>query len=192
MHWVQSSKVPAGHLRSLGLSLQYCGAVVVLLLWVWWGVWMADLPIQAVSCWMNWLHERHSSNIVFFLCFLLPNLFLGFLFLHHRVYSGAVFFLTPLVDLFCTSLGTIPLVQLYYHQTFSFPVLAQSYQSSSHRYLRWWVWSQMDTEGLDSVGGSTGSMKEAGQKRALQQQSSKLAGRLFHFMVLYDLETLSR
>lgn len=50
----------------------------------------------------------------------------------------------------------------------------------------------MDTEGLDSVGGSTGSMKEAGQKRALQQQSFKLAGRLFHFMVLYDLETLSR
>lgn len=35
-------------------------------------------------------------------------------------------------------------------------------------------------------------MKETGQKGTVQQQSSKLAGRLFHFVVLYDLESLSQ
>lgn len=50
------------------------------------------LSSQTVSCCTNWLHERHYSSVIFLPILLLPDRFLGFLFLYHRVNNGIGFF----------------------------------------------------------------------------------------------------
>lgn len=138
------------------------------------------------------LQEKHYSSITFLPFLLLPDRFLGFLFLYHSVNNGTFFF--------NYSFGRRVL-----HMPWK-PTLQSSFIiPKPFPFQPWLRATKLTPKGTLSVKSDPIQHRDAGycgrrhrehdraeEKGTLRWQRFKLAGKLCHFVVHYDLETLSQ